>query len=94
MNWILNILGVTNEGGRWYAFWSGAGSDIGELAIVSSLVALIRHKNCHVHRCVRLGRHPVEGTQWVVCRRHHPDDAPTHADVLAATTTRPPGGER
>jgi hypothetical protein len=43
---------------------------------------LIRKHTCHVHRCPRIGRHKVEGTEYVVCRRHHPDGAPTHADVV------------
>lgn len=84
MSWLIHVLGIDNPSGRIYLFWSGPGSDIGELAIVGSLFGLIRHKNCHVKWCPRLGRYAVDGTSWTVCRRHHPDGAPTHADVLAA----------
>lgn len=84
MGWLVHILGIDTQTGRWYTFWSGSGSDIGELAILGGLYGLVRKHNCHVHRCPRLGRHPVEGTRYVVCRRHHPHDAPTHGQVLQA----------
>ncbi len=84
MGWLLHILGLDNLSGRWYAFWSGFGSDLGEVAIVGGLVSLVRHRTCHVHRCWRLGRHQVAGTPHVVCRRHHPDDHLTADGVLAA----------
>lgn len=84
MNWLAHILGVDNVSGRWYGWWSGAGSDVGELAIIGGLATMVRQKNCHVHKCWRLGRHPVEGTPFVVCRKHHPDDPLTAQDVHAA----------
>lgn len=76
--------------GKWvpYDFWSGFGSDISEFALAISLVgvlyALLRRHNCHVHGCWRIGRHKVDGTEYVVCRRHHPTGAPTHEEVLQA----------
>jgi hypothetical protein len=70
---ILQFFGVVGESGKGYAFWSGVGSDLGELAIVGWLAGLIRQKNCHVDRCWRLGRHAVSGTPHTVCRKHHPD---------------------
>ena len=66
---VLNVLGVTNPSGRWYAWWSGAGSDLGELAIVGGLLALVRKHACHEPRCWRIGRHVVDGSPW--CDRHH-----------------------
>ena len=45
---------------RWYGFWSGFGSDLGELAIVGGLIAVVRRHNCEVHRCWRMGRHRTE----------------------------------
>jgi hypothetical protein len=69
-----HLLGLDNLSGPWYGFWSGFGSDIGELAIVGGLLAMVRRHNCHMHGCWRIGRHPttVNGVQFVVCRRHHP----------------------
>lgn len=92
VNWLAHVLGVDDVSGRWYGFWSGFGSDLGELAIVGGLVTLVRHRNCHVHRCWRLGRHPVAGTQFTVCRRHHPDGHVTHEHVLAAHRGRAVAG--
>ena len=81
---ILHILGVDNVSGPWYGWWSGAGSDLGEIAIAGGLIALVRKHNCHVHGCWRVGRHPVEGTPYLVCARHHPDGPVTHERILAA----------
>lgn len=80
--WLLHVLGVDDVSGRWYGFWSGAGSDLGELAIIGGLASVARKHNCHVRRCWRVGRHPVEGTGYVVCRRHHPDGAPSREHVI------------
>lgn len=68
-SWLLHTLGIDTTTGPWYAFWSGAGSDLAYLGIIW---ALLRKHNCHEPRCWRLGRFPVEGTQWTACRRHHP----------------------
>jgi hypothetical protein len=81
---VLVWLGLTNGSGHAYLAWSGAGSDIGELAIIGGLATMVRQKNCHVHHCWRLGRHPVAGTPFVVCRKHHPDDHLTAGAVHAA----------
>jgi len=78
---LAHVLGLDDVSGYWYAFWSGSGGDLGELAIAGGLVSIYRRHNCHVHRCWRLGRHPVEGTPHVVCARHHPDGAPTAEQI-------------
>jgi hypothetical protein len=78
----LEFFGIIGESGKGYGFWSGVGSDIGELAIVGSLLGLLRARNCHVERCWRLGRHLVEGTPHVVCRKHHPDGGLTSEHLL------------
>jgi hypothetical protein len=72
-HWFLHYTGSDNTSGTWYGFWSGFGSDLSEIMIVGALLAVLRKHNCHVHGCWRIGRHPVEGTGYVVCRRHHPD---------------------
>jgi hypothetical protein len=65
----LHIFGIDTTTGPWYAFWSGAGSDLAYLGI---FWAVFRRMNCHQPRCPRLGRFPVEGTQLHACHRHHP----------------------
>lgn len=67
-----------------YNMWSGFGSDVGEVVIIGGLASMFRKHNCHVHGCWRIARHPVEGTSYVVCRRHHPAGPPTHQDVVDA----------
>jgi hypothetical protein len=81
---LLHLLGIDDESGHWYAWWSGAGSDVGELAILGGIIGAWHKVNCHVKGCPRIGRHHVDGTTYVVCRHHHPEDKPTHHDVLAA----------
>lgn len=64
--------GLENAGGPVYSFWSGIGSDIGELTLVGLAIGLFRQHNCHVKGCFRVAKHPVEGTPYKVCRKHHP----------------------
>lgn len=84
MGWLAHILGLDDMAGRWYGFWSGFGSDLGEIAIIGGLISIVRRHNCHVHHCWRVGRHPVQGTPHVVCRRHHPDGHLTAAAARVA----------
>lgn len=56
-----------------YQFWSGIGSDIGEVLIFGGLVAFYHRHNCHVHKCWRLSWHPHPEHGHPVCRKHHPD---------------------
>ena len=87
MTWLLHWLavhtGTINESGPYYGFFSGFGSDLGEIAIVGGLISIYRRHNCHVHGCWRVGRHQVTGTSHVVCRRHHPDGPLTHGQLMA-----------
>ena len=53
-----------------YDFLSGI---FGGSAFLTGAWVLVRKNNCEVHRCWRLGRHPVEGTGHRVCRRHNPE---------------------
>ena len=69
MGWLLHTLGIDSATGRWYAFWSGAGSDLGEVALLGGMITLVRKHNCHERRCWRVGRHVVDGTPW--CNHHH-----------------------
>lgn len=65
-----------------YNFWSGIGSDIGEATLIGAIVAMARHKACHVRGCWRLGKHPVADGLYKVCAKHHPDVA----DVVTVDT--------
>jgi hypothetical protein len=70
---------------HWLVHWTGSDygspgrfqpydflSGLAGLSVFSLLIAQLRKHNCHVHGCWRLGRHPVEGTLYTVCRHHHP----------------------
>ena len=84
LHWLAVHTGTVNEPGPYYGFWSGFGSDIGELAIIGGMVGIYRKHNCSVHRCWRIGRHRVPGTDHSCCRKHTPGGAPTHDEVIAA----------
>ena len=58
---------------RGYNFWSGIGSDLQEITLLTGIGLLYWHHTCHVGLCFLPGRHPVEGTGFKTCRRHHPD---------------------
>lgn len=68
--------------GLGYQFWSGIGSDIGEISTPVSIAAGIlfawRHLNCHADRCYRIGWHLHGDHGHPVCKHHHPqgDNAP------------------
>lgn len=56
--------------GKWYIFWSGVGAN---LTLLTGLGIVWRKIGCHTRHCWRLGHHPIAGTPYKVCRRHHPD---------------------
>ena len=81
----------TEYGGpdKYYNFWSGFGADLGEVTLVTTVVVgvytAVRRTNCHVRGCWRIGHHPLEGTPYHLCAKHHPDvpaTGATHADIL------------
>lgn len=76
--------GDTNSG-RWATFLGAWPQTLEGVGAVAAGYALVRKHNCHVKGCPRLGRHPVDGTSYIVCQHHHPrDSAPSHQDVLDA----------
>jgi hypothetical protein len=84
-HWLAVHLGIINEPGPYYGFWSGFGSDIAEFGIIgvigTAVYQLVKKFNCHEPRCWRVGTHPAAGGQFVLCYRHHPDyqgHKPTH----------------
>lgn len=81
---LFHWLGLDSASGPAYLAWSGAGSDVSEIALLGAIFAGWHRVNCHTKGCWRIGRQRVDGTTWVVCRRHHPDGKPTHRHILAA----------
>jgi hypothetical protein len=55
-----------------YNFWSGIGSDFGEITIIIAVLAWWRHHNCQVKGCWRIHLHIPTGGGHLVCKRHHP----------------------
>lgn len=80
--WLLTLLGL--DGSKGTDFWGGLGSVL--FTLLPLLSAYFYHHNCHVKGCWRLGKHVVNGTPYVVCRKHHPDigEAPSAEDVAKA----------
>lgn len=72
-HWFLHVTGADNVSGSEYGFWSGFGSDLGEIALLAGLYSIMRKHNCHVKGCWRIGLHIVNGTPYITCRKHHPD---------------------
>ena len=73
-HWLAVHTGTVNESGPYYGFWSGFGSDIGEVAIIGGLIGVARNHNCHVKGCWRWAHHEYEmdGATYKLCRIHHP----------------------
>lgn len=77
-HWLAYMTGSENTSGAPpnYNFWSGFGSDLGEVTIVGAMLAVFKKHNCHTRWCLRIGRHeftdPSTGVIYLLCRRHHP----------------------
>lgn len=84
LSWLEHALGMDNLSGPIYGFWSGFGSDVAEFSLLGVLVAGLRSRNCHVHRCWRFGHHEVtvDGVTYKVCRKHHPTAKKLHPHHL------------
>lgn len=58
-----------------YNFFSGSGSDIGQITLIGlavSFMAAWYHKhNCHNEKCWRIGIHTLADGKYTVCRKHH-----------------------
>jgi hypothetical protein len=83
--WLAHTLGIYNETGPWYAFWSGFGSDIGEYAVFAALVTAVvgayRRHNCNIKGCWRLQWREyvdADGVKHMWCKKHHPSK-PVHS---------------
>jgi hypothetical protein len=69
LHWLAVHTGTVDEGGPYYGFWSGFGSDLGEVTLIGAVLGTYYKHNCHRRGCWRVGRHMVDGTPW--CNRHH-----------------------
>jgi hypothetical protein len=69
-HWFLHYTGSDNTSGVWYGFWSGFASDIAEITLVLGFITYLRHRNCHVKGCWRLG-HADPDHGWPACKKHH-----------------------
>jgi hypothetical protein len=82
----LDLLGITNgSSGRWYTFWNGF---VRNIPLIAAAYIFGRKHNCHAHRCWRVGRMPVEGTDYTVCRKHHPDGDMSGEDIASQASDR------
>jgi hypothetical protein len=77
-HWFADHTGVTHGGPDvYYNFWSGFGSDLGEVTLVSAVCVGVytgvRKVNCHAKGCWRIGHHALNGTPYILCRHHHPE---------------------
>jgi len=81
-HWVALHTGIIHGGpDQYYNFWSGFGSDLGEVTLITAVsigvYTGVRKVNCHTKGCWRIGHHPLDGTPYILCRRHHPG-VPTH----------------
>lgn len=56
--------------GDTYQFWSGVGSDLGELTLIGAMIVAYRKIECHRSGCHRIGR--FTHGHLKLCHRHHP----------------------
>jgi hypothetical protein len=80
-SWLYHAFRWTWHDPDGYNFISGPLADV---TLLGGCYALLRHHNCHAKGCWRIGRHPVEGTAYVVCRKHYPHKQPTAEQIHAA----------
>lgn len=67
MHEILHMLGIDTQQSYFYDFWSGVGTQI---TLIIGVVAALKHKNCFVKGCWRLG-HADPRHGHPACRKHH-----------------------
>jgi hypothetical protein len=84
---LLHVMGVEPRmPSTTYNFWSGIGSDIGEVTIIGALILLYHHHECHIGTCHRLhwkSWTDPDGHVHALCKKHHPHKQPTEAELAA-----------
>jgi len=89
-HWLALHTGTLHGGpDLYYNFWSGFGSDLGEATLITAVgvgvYTGVRKVNCHTKGCWRIGHHTLEGTPYILCRKHHPyvpTRGASHAHIL------------
>lgn len=73
LHWLAVHTGTDAPGDKFYNFWSGFGSDLGEVTLLSLIIGGYRHVNCHTKGCPRIGHYEVEinGQKYKICRACH-----------------------
>lgn len=97
MLWLLHSLGIDDTAGPWYAFWSGFGSDVGELAIIGGLLAVVRKMVLHhAERLAQAAKHHRE--HLALKREQHMAMTALakshHSDLMAAQSKPAPRPRR
>lgn len=70
-----------------YQLLSGLVPALTVLSLLTFLATAFRHLNCHTAGCYRLGKFPVVGGQFKVCRKHH-REITGHPDKLTVDALR------
>ena len=83
-HWLAIHTGTLNESGPYYGFWSGFGSDLGEISLLGGMLMAYKHLQCHDMNCRRFGFHHIGGTPFKTCKRHHPTGGNTVDQIHAA----------
>jgi hypothetical protein len=86
IHWIINYWQqVINPTTTAYGFWSGFGSDIGEVTLIAAVYHLFAVSRCHqggngFRGCRRHGKYdffdPATNTTYKLCGKHHPSAHP------------------
>jgi hypothetical protein len=81
-HWLAIHTGTDNEAADFYGFFSGFGSDIGEVTIVGGLLAIYKKHTCHQRWCWRFGHYDftdeATGLTYRLCRKCHPGHPGRH----------------
>jgi hypothetical protein len=78
---LMHWLGLDDPGGPVYLAWSGVLGDLTELALIGTLIAVIRRHACHEPRCWRIGHALVDDRGTLSCWRHYPEGRPQRGHV-------------
>jgi hypothetical protein len=75
-HWLAIHTGTENEPGVYYGFFSGFGSDLGEITLVGAALTVYKRYSCHTWWCPRPGQHDFTdaetGITYKLCKRCHP----------------------
>lgn len=67
--WFLGLYPVPDGTSPWYQLWSGIIPALTVLTLLGTVAGAWHHLNCHEPKCLRIGKHKVDGSPW--CNRHH-----------------------